>query len=111
MTIYEVAPFAESIAFEEDYITMGFSLAFFKLVPAEQAKMPKGAKHAFFDEKNKNGDEALLQFSGGDSMFQELFSLVTSREETYSVRALIKKMDENHEWLREMTTRQLSEGF
>ena len=112
IALSELAPFAETIEDDGDYLSMGFSLAKFKLVPEKEEKALKSYKHAFFDEKNKNGDPALLQLSGDENMFNELFSLLTSREQTFSLRALIKKYyGEDDPLLESMTTRQLSEGF
>jgi len=52
--------------------------------------MLKEIKQDFYNEKNKDGYEALLQLTIDDNLFNSFASVFTSVDKTFSVRQLMK---------------------
>lgn len=52
----------------------------------KQLKMLKEIKHEFFNEKNKDDYEALVQFTIDDNLFNSFASVFTSVDKTFSLR-------------------------
>ena len=88
--LYYAANFAETVEFDDMFATLGFSLGHWKMLTDKQLKMLKEIKQDFYNDKNKDGYEALAQFSIDDNLFNSFASVFTSVDKTFSVRQLMK---------------------
>ena len=52
--------------------------------------MLKEIKYDFFNEKNKDGYEAMVQLAIDDNLFNSFASVFTSVDKTFSLRQLMK---------------------
>lgn len=64
----------------------GYSLDKFKMLTDKQSAMLKEINHEFYNEKNKDEFDALLQFTIDDNLFNSVASVFTSVDKTFSLR-------------------------
>jgi len=88
--VYYASKFAGDIDFGDNFLELGFSLSHFKMLTEKQTNMLKEIKHDFYNEKNKDGYDALLQFTIDDNVFNSFATVFTSVDKTFSVRSLMK---------------------
>lgn len=66
--------------------------------------MLKSIKHPFFNEKNFQGDEALMQFAIDDNFFNSLTAVFASVDKSFSARELAKTNPKARPFLNMLTT-------
>ena len=64
----------------------GYSLEKFNMLTEKQTKLLKVINHDFFNEKNKDDHDAILQFTIDDNLFNSFASVFTSVDKTFSMR-------------------------
>lgn len=109
--LYYAANFAETVEFDDMFATLGFSLGHWKMITDKQLKMLKEIKQDFYNDKNKDGYEALAQFSIDDNMFNSFASVFTSVDKTFSVRQLMKQNPKARPFVQNMNTLILASVF
>ena len=87
--MYYAVQFAETYKFDKDFIEMGFSYDHLKLLKPKQAKLLKSVKGGMYNEKNEDGDEALMQVMIDDNLFNGFSSIAVSIDKMFSVRDLL----------------------
>lgn len=102
--LYYASNFAESVEIDDTFATMGFSLAHWKMITEKQIKMLKEIKHDFSSEKNKDGYEALAQFTIDDNLFNSVASVFTSVDKTFSIREILKQNPKTRPYVSHMKT-------
>ena len=109
--LYYASSFAESVEFDDTFATLGFSLQHWKMLTEKQSKMLKEIKHDFSSEKNKDGYEALAQFTIDDNLFNSFATVFTSVDKTFSVREILKQNPKTRPWVGHMKTQILASVF
>ena len=73
--------------------------------------MLKEIKYDFFNEKNKDGYEAMVQLAIDDNLFNSFASVFTSVDKTFSLRQLMKQNPKARPFISNMNTMILATIF
>jgi len=102
--IFYTTHFSEIFEVDDKFITVGFSLDHFKMLTAKQNKMLKAIKHAMYNPQNKDGDDALIQISIDDNLFNSLTAVFASVDKSFSGREIMKQNPKTRPFLNMLTT-------
>ena len=102
--LYYGVQFAEKAEFTSDYAALGGSLKHLELLTEKQNDLLKPIEGDFYNEKNKKGDDALLQVLVDDNFFNSLSTVLVSIDKMFSYRELAKGNPKMKPSLKMMTT-------
>ena len=102
--MFYAVQFAETVEFEENFMSIGSSLKHFEMLSDKQNNLLKPVAGGFHSDVNKNGEPALLQLLFDDNLFNSFFSVLVSVDKMFSFREMTKSNPKAKPVLQMLTT-------
>jgi len=104
VTMFYATQFAQTIAVEDKYLSMEFSMDHLGLLKKKQARLLKPIKGDFYKETNERDEELLFQFNIDDNLFNGISSVATTIDKMFSVRELMSFYPNAKPFIQMLTT-------